>query len=186
MTKKRRILSVIMAVALVASMMFAMTANTYAATDAGTANITYVTYYESDPTAYEFDWQVAAAGQNLYNVVNDYCQGQGYDPTWTDSTDKFNGQSTKYLDTMLGQGAINVSYQEYSSGGGMSIDWGWVYYVNDEMPYFTLQNPCHYKAMNQYVLQAGDEVEVIYACVKSVWDANDNTTFEILDPSTVY
>ena len=33
MTKKRRILSVIMAVALVASMMFAMTANTFAATD---------------------------------------------------------------------------------------------------------------------------------------------------------
>lgn len=42
MTKKRRILSVIMAVALVASMMFAMTANTYATTDEGTINV-YVT-----------------------------------------------------------------------------------------------------------------------------------------------
>lgn len=42
MTKKRRILSVIMAVALVASMMFAMTANTYAA-DAGSVSVSITT-----------------------------------------------------------------------------------------------------------------------------------------------
>ncbi len=42
MKTRKRILSVIMAVAMVASMMFAMTANTYAATDAGTIDV-YVT-----------------------------------------------------------------------------------------------------------------------------------------------
>jgi len=41
MTKKRRILSVIMAVAMVASMMFAMTANTYANTDSIDVTVTF-------------------------------------------------------------------------------------------------------------------------------------------------
>ena len=46
MTKKKRILSVIMAVALVASMMFAMTATTYAVTDSE-VRVT-VKFYDGD------------------------------------------------------------------------------------------------------------------------------------------
>ena len=64
MTKKRRILSVIMAVALIASMMFAMTANTYAATDAE-VTVT-VEFYDGDE--YLMDWDVTIDPSTMTNA----------------------------------------------------------------------------------------------------------------------
>lgn len=70
MTKKRRILSVIMAVALVASMMFAMTANTYAATDAGNITVNFVFLQEGDDLGLGGSITIPANHTRLYEVPN--------------------------------------------------------------------------------------------------------------------
>lgn len=175
-----------LAIVLALVMVLAMSVTAFADTN-GVATVTYATYYAGDSTEYVFDdEQTISVGSNLYEQVNAYCVRQGYEPSWTTGTDTINGEETKYLESMCGSEAQNISYVTYIDGGGMSVDWGWVYYVNGSMPYYTLTNPCHYKAMNQYTVQANDEVKIVYACVRTTWDADGNTTFELLDPSTVY
>lgn len=186
MKTRKRILSVIMAVAMVASMMFAMTANTYAATDNVNANITLRLYYEGVSEPADFDSAVldVAEGTTIYDVITS--EFGYYDPEWTTGTDPYNGQTTKYLKTFkLGEEAKNVSYVYREDGSGWSIDWGWIYTVNDKMPSFP-NEPNHGMAMNQYQIQENDDILVVFACVKSTWDAAGNTTYEILDPATVY
>ncbi len=172
-----------LAIILALVMVFAMTATAFASTN-GTATIQYYVYYSDLSTPDKFDQHTVTSGSNLYTAVDTYCRAAGYEPLWDDGTDPYNGQATKYLKSMLDSGAVAVDHQYNSDGSGWSIDWGWVYTVNGTMPYFTLTNPCHYKAINQYTVQANDVIKVVYACYKTVWDASGNTTFEILDPTT--
>ena len=176
-----------LAIVLALVMVFAMTATAFASTNTGTATIGYYVYYKNLSTPDIFDSQTAAAGANLYTVVKTYSEDpeRGYEPTWITGTDPYNGDTTYYLDSMLGASAENVSHQYNADGSGWSIDWGWTYTVNGSMPYYTLTNPCHYKAMNQYTIQAGDDIKVMYACYKTEWDSAGNTVFTILDPATV-
>lgn len=176
-----------LAIVLALVMVFAMTATAFASTDAGTATISYYVYYEDLSTPDLFDSQTVDAGTNLYSEVKEHCEDEelGYAVTWTTGIDPYNGDTTYYIDSMLGESAENVSHQYNADGSGWSIDWGWTYTVNGSMPYYTLTNPCHYKAMNQYTIQAEDDIEVVYACYKTEWDSAGNTVFTILDPTTV-
>lgn len=179
MTKKRRILSVIMAVALVASMMFAMTANTYAATDAGSATIDFYIYDEDADTSWNVDHVTVDAGQSVYAALNDL---DYYEPVWQQSTDVFNGDTVYYLTKFMDEPSnVNVDHQYNADGSGWSIDWGWLFTVNDVMPSFPGE-PNHGMAMNQYTIQNGDSIDVVYTLTKTSWDASYNTEYTILHP----
>ena len=176
MTKKRRILSVIMAVALVASMMFAMTANTFAATN-GSATCIVQIYDMDDDVSYVVDSATVASGQSVYDAINgsfDY-----YEPAWEDWVDVFNQQPTKHLISFVGYDEVNVDHQYNADGSGWSNDWGWRYTVNGSEPKFDGE-PNHGKMMNQYIIQDGDQIVLKYVYTESAWDKDGNMTKEII------
>lgn len=180
MKTRKRILSVIMAVALVASMMFAMTANTFAATDAGSATLNIYIVDESTGTGTCVDTMSVAAGQSVFDAVNalDY-----YEPVWSTGTDIFDGSETKYLESFIGYlSFVNVDhfYNPDPNGKSWSKDWGWLYTVDGVMPSFP-DDANHGMAMNQYKIKAGDSIDVAYTLTETTWvESTGETTYKIV------
>ena len=105
-----------------------------------------------------------------------------YEPNWQPGTDVFNGDTVYYLTDFMNEPSnVNVDHQYNSDGSGWSIDWGWLYTVNDVMPSFP-NEPNHGMAMNQYTIQSGDSIDVVYTLTKTTWNASYNTEYEILHP----
>ena len=169
----RKVLSVVM----ILTMVFAMTATAFAGTD----ETPIVNFYivEEDGTATLVDSVEAEVGQSVYDVVDSLSY---YEPEWSTGTDVFNNAlTTKYLTTYMGYGAVNVDHQYNSDGSGWSEDWGWLYTVgeNHVMPTFP-NEPNHGMAMNQYTIQNGDTIDVVYTLTKTAWDKDYNTTYDIV------
>lgn len=125
MTKKKRILSVIMAVALVASMMFAMTANTYAATNDGYVTVSVVQNnfdltgkYVGGGTAVTIDGNTIVNYQVPISQVEEYVEvGYKYLYLPGDVEDPMNGEAS-VLDAIIAALDLN---------GVSDIDAGWDY-----------------------------------------------------------
>lgn len=180
----KKVLRKSIVVVMALTMLFAMSVSVFA--DTTNAHVTVSLYYEgvaSPDIVDSLDVQVAE-NDSIYDMIED--NFGYYAVEWTTGTDFFNGDTVKYLKTFgFGEKAKNVSYQYNSDGSGWSIDWGWIYTVNDTMPTFP-NEPNHGMAMNQYKIQENDNIKITFGCIKSTWDANGNTTMEILDPTTVY
>ena len=171
----KKFLSIVM----VLVMVFAMTATAFATTD-GTATVKFY-IVDVDGTAYLVDTVSATSGQSVYDVVDSLSD---YEPDWSTGVDVFDSTlTTKYLTSFMGYDATNEDHQYNSDGSGWSEDWGWLFTVgtNHVMPSFP-NNPNHGMAMNQYTIQSGDTIDVVYTLTRTVWDANYNTTYSILYP----
>lgn len=125
MKTRKRILSVIMAVAMVASMMFAMTANTYAATDEGYVTVSVVQNnfnesgeYVGGGNAVTIDGKTIVDYQVPISTVEEYI-GYGYKYLYlpADVEDPMNGQAS-VLDAIITALDLN---------GVTDIETGWDY-----------------------------------------------------------
>ena len=168
------------AIVLALVMVFAMTATAFAAEN-GTATINYYIYDETDGVSWNVDTvRGVPSGQSVYDALNS--NAGHYKPEWQPGTDVFNGETVQYLTNFMGyQSNINVDHQYNADNSGWSIDWGWLYTVNGVMPSFP-NEPNHGMAMNQYIIEDGDSIDVVYTLTKTTWDAEYNTTYEILHP----
>ena len=166
-----------LAIVLALVMVFAMTATAFADTnDAATVNFYIV---EESGEATLVDTVSATAGQSVFDVVDSLSY---YEPVWSAGTDVFDSTLvTKYLTSFMGYSAANEDHQYNSDGSGWSEDWGWLYTVgeNHTMPSFP-NEPDHGMAMNQYTIQSGDTIDVVYTLTQTAWDANYNTTYNIV------
>ena len=172
----KKFLSIVM----VLVMVFAMTATAFATTD-GTATINFYIYDETDDTSWNVDSVSVNSGQSLYAALNTLTD---YEPVWQSSTDVFNGDTVYYLTSFMDYPSnVNVSHQYNSDGSGWSVDWGWLFTVgtNHVMPSFPNESN-HGMAMNQYTIQNGDSIDVVYTLTRTEWDASYNTTYQILHP----
>lgn len=162
-------------------MVFAMTTAAFAST-AGTATINYYIYDDTDGVSWNVDTVTVDSGQTLYDALN---SEQGYyEPEWMETTDVFNDDTVYYLTSFMGyQSNVNVDHQYNADGSGWSTDWGWLFTVGDDhvMPSFPGE-PDHGMAMNQYTIQDGDSIDIVYTLTHTEWDSNYNTTYEILHP----
>ena len=163
---------------MILTMVFAMSATAFAGTEAGSATITVI-IVDTDGTVGFSESATVDSGQNVAEAIDDAFSH--YYPSWTNGTDVYNGSATKYLDSFVGYTAENVSYQYNADGSGTSTDWGWLYTVNGVMPTFP-NEPDHGMAMNQYTIQNGDSIDVVYTLTRTTWDANYNTVSEIIFP----
>lgn len=183
MLKNKRFLSMLLVLTMVVTL-FAGFGGSASAITTDVDAYAEIIIYDTDGTPYVVDYADINVpdGDTVYDVVNDYFDY--YYPDWTLGIDPYNGQTTYYLESFVGYEATPVDYQYNPDGSGWSIDWGWVYEIDGVMPYFTL-NPYHLKAMNQYEIQDGDDIDIIYAYVYTEWNSNgDIIDIEILDPST--
>ena len=170
-----------LAIVLVLVMVFAMTATAFASTN-GTATIKFYIYDEAQNTSWKVDTATVNAGQSLYDALNS--TQSHYEPKWQESTDVFNGETVYYLTSFMDyKSNVNVDHQYNADGSGWSIDWGWLYTVgpNHVMPSFP-NEPNHGMAMNQYTIQNGDSIDVVYTLTRTDWDASYTTTYQILHP----
>ena len=169
----------VLAITLALVMVFAMTATAFADADE-TATVKVYTV-NSSGTATLRCTVSATAGQTVYDVVNSM---SSYSPVWSSGVDVFDSTlTTKYLTSFMNLTAANEDYQYNSDGSGWSEDWGWLFTVgtNHVMPSFP-NNPNHGMAMNQYTIQSGDTIDVVYTLTYTEWDASYNTTYSIEYP----
>lgn len=169
-----------LAIVLALVMVFAMTATAFANTN-GTATIKFYIYDEEQNTSWKVDTVSVASGQSLYAALNTLTH---YEPNWETGTDVFNKETVYYLTSFMDcPSNINVDHQYNADGSGWSIDWGWLYTVgpNHVMPSFP-NEPNHGMAMNQYTIQNGDSIDVVYTLTRTDWDASYTTTYQILHP----
>lgn len=167
----------VLAVVLALTMVFAMSSMAFASTN-GTATMNLIIVDTDGSIGYSESVSVAS-GQSVYDAVD--AAFSYYEPEWISGTDVYDGSPTKYLNSLVGYAAENVTHQYNADGSGTSTDWGWLYTVNDVMPSFA-DNPDHGMAMNQYTIQNGDSIDVVYTLTNTSWDANYNTVFEIVYP----
>ena len=178
--KSRRIIAIMMAMVMTMAMMFAMTTTSFAGTAAGSATMNISIYDTESHDFITVDSATVEPGDSAYTALN--AAFSIYEPAWTEGLDYFDHVTTTYyLNSFVGYAAYNVDHQYNSDGSGWSTDWGWSYTVNGEAPSFEGE-PEHGKAMNQYQIQNGDNIEVVWSCVKTTWDKNMNTITETLRP----
>lgn len=172
----RRFFAVVMAL----TMVFAMSASAFAATDAGSATLNIYIVDESTGTGTCVDTMSVEAGQSVFDAINtlDY-----YEPKWQPGTDIFDGSETQYLASFVGYPSfVNVDYfyNPDPNKESWSKDWGWMYTVDDAMPAFP-DDPNHGMAMNQYTIQAGDSIDVAYTLTETTWiESTGETTYKII------
>lgn len=180
MTNKR-LMSKVLVLALALVMVFTMTASAFATTT-GTATINYYIYDDTEDVSWNVDTVTVNSGQTLYTALN--TAQSYYQPQWQQSTDVFNGDTVYYLTSFMGyQNNVNVAYDYNDDGSGWSTDWGWLFTVgsNHVMPSFP-NEPNHGMAMNQYTIQNGDSIDIVYTLTHTEWDSSYNTTYEVLHP----
>lgn len=181
MKKMRKFMGILLAMVMVVAM--CVPAFAAAATpDAGTASFKIIIADETDHQGVEVDSGSFEAGQTLYAAINSDLSY--YEPDWIKGKDIYNGETTYYLDSFVGYAAYNVDHQYNADGSGWSYDWGWIYLVNGKMPAFA-DNPQHRMAMNQYTIQPGDEIQIVYAYSYTEWNAAGDTTFHLIYPENL-
>jgi hypothetical protein len=97
---------------------------------------------------------------------------------WGFRYDEIAGELTYDLESFVDCDATNDYYYPTFSESG---DWGWIFTVNGNQPYFTVADPVHLKAMSQYALQPGDEVQLTYSYITSEWVDYDYLSFSVWD-----
>lgn len=173
----KRLTAILMAMVMV----LAMSSSVFA-TGEEDATINYYIYDDKDGISWNVDTVSVASGQSVFDALEN--SGAPYEPKWDTGKDVFNGETVKYLTNFMGyQSNINVDHQYNADNSGWSIDWGWLYTVGPDhvMPSFPGE-PNHGMAMNQYIIKPGDSIDVVYTLTRTEWDAQYNTTFEILHP----
>ncbi|MDR2131819.1 MAG: hypothetical protein LBP30_00570 [Clostridiales Family XIII bacterium] len=128
-----------------------------------------------------------AAGDSLYGTVNDYFGDDealygDWDPIWEAGVDPFNGDTIHKLLSFLECNETEDFTTIYPDGeSGISAYWDWIYTINGDVPIFGLNPEIHFKAMDQYEVQDGDEIELTYSYIVTRWTGNDYMLFEAYD-----
>ncbi len=174
----KRKFKALFAILMAFTLLFAMSGSVFA-NETGTATMN-VYICDTDGTPYLVDSAEVASGQSVYTAIRntfDY-----YDQDFYFRTDVYDDSlTTFYLEAFVGYEPVNIASSVNADGSGSSRDWGWLYTVNGSMPAFP-DNIEHRKAMNQYVIASGDEIDIAYTLTDTVWNANYDTVFTIIYP----
>lgn len=178
-----------LAIVLALVMVFAMTATAFASTNTGTATIDVVIVDPETGNWETVDTATVESGQSLMTAIEsnfDY-----YEPVFVDTVDQYifqtTGQTvmTKQITSFVGYEPANVDYfyNPDTTAYSWSKDWGWIFTVNGNMP-TDPQDSEHYLSMEQYTLQAGTTVKVVYAYYQTNWiESTGHTEFTLLNPT---
>ena len=183
--KQKKMMSKMLVLALALVMVFTMTASAFATTN-GTATVT-IQYYDSDLGTSEVADSTAMSGVTLTSGMTLKAaidaafntDERPYAPIWTNDVDYYTGAATKRLTSLIGCDETNVDHQYNADGSGWAKDWGWMYTVYGQQPVFS-DNPNHAKMMDQYVIQANDNIVIKYVYVETAWDSTGATIYNIV------
>ena len=141
------------------------------------SNFAYINLYvynDSEQGNFSVDTYMVSANQSLYSALNN---SSYWETEWESDTDIFNGDTIYVLTNILDYPSnINVKTWTDNDGNACSSDWKWIYTVgnNRQTPEFDGEE-YHYKSWNQYIIQPGDKIDVVYTLVESVeygpWEA---------------
>lgn len=169
----KRLTAILMAMVMV----FAMSSSVFATGEKDATINIYIVKDDGTPNFVQSD--SVASGQSVYAAIESTLKY--YEPKWDSGKDVFDGSETKYLNTFIGYGPVNLDHYYAADNSGWSKDWGWLYTVNGVMPSFP-DNPDHGMAMNQYMIKTGDVIDLVYTLTDTSWDSQYKTTFSVVYP----
>jgi hypothetical protein len=146
----------------------------------GIATIEFIVYGETlgwydEDEVYHAAYEIPVVGETLYDALNNYfgddeaLYGNLY-PVW-----EGNNPYPVELGSFIGCDKWVDWTTVYPDNSGISAGDGWIYTVNGTMPAFP-GSPVILKAMNQYVIEDGDEIVLNFDYWTTTWNSDGEIT----------